>query len=155
MRIGVPKEIKNEEPFEGGLMESTMQFLEVYLRKYHPRLTSKSSPWLFPNRQGRKRRPGNFAAQLSEFIFKEIGIRMNVHIFRHFAVKLYRQAHPGDLGTPQRFLGHKSQETTMRAYAEANIDAALRLYEETIKTARDLLPVPQAGTRQANKVARS
>jgi integrase len=40
--------------------------------------------------------------------------------------------HPGDQGTVQRLLGHKSIRTTMAVYTGAETRAAIRRYDEVV-----------------------
>lgn len=68
---------------------------------------------LFPRAAGgRAKDPGNLGAQIKGFLRQETGLDMNVHAFRHLAVKLYLERHPGNHATVQMLLGHKSLETT-------------------------------------------
>ena len=76
-------------------------------------------------------------------MLRETGIRMNLHLFRHTAVKLHLEAHPEDIETARRLLGHKSVTTTLRSYAETRTAAAFRRYDEVIRRVREpsLLPL--------------
>ena len=53
-------------------------------------------------------------------------------MFRHIAGKLLLDEHPGDQGTVQRMLGHKSIRTTMATYTGAETRAAIRRYDEVV-----------------------
>jgi hypothetical protein len=46
------------------------------------------------------------------------------------------EAHPGDLDTVRRLLGHKSINTTLRAYANLSTKLAFQRYDETIANLR-------------------
>jgi integrase len=93
-------------------------------------------PWLFPGHSGRRRHPEAFSRDLSEFIFEQTGIRMHAHLFRHFAAKLYLDAHPEDVETARRILGHKSLKTTMKSYVDVKNAAAFRRYDAMIADRR-------------------
>jgi hypothetical protein len=51
-------------------------------------------------------------------------------------VKLHLEAHPEDVETPRRFLGHKSLRTTLRAYADLKSAAAFKRYDGLIASLR-------------------
>jgi integrase len=61
---------------------------------------------------------------------------MHAHLFRHFAAKLYQDAHPEDVETVRRILGHKSLKTTMKAYIEVKNAAAFRRWDALITARR-------------------
>jgi integrase len=62
---------------------------------------------------------------------------VNVHLFRHLAVKLSLMENPEDIETPRRVLGHRSINTTLRAYSEMRSVEALRRYDNIIARLRD------------------
>jgi integrase len=130
-------EMKNGEPYEMALPQESAELVDEYLRTYRSRLTPAPSPWLFPGYGGKRRHPEAFARLISEFVLRETGIRMHVHLFRHLAVKLHLEAHPEDVETARRILGHKSLRTTLRAYADVKNATAFRRYDELIATLRE------------------
>lgn len=132
------EEVKNDAPCEMVLPPETVQLLDHYLLTYRPRLADVPSPWLFPNDQGGRRVITRLSTGIKEFLQAEVGIEMNVHLFRHFAMKLHFAKHPDDLETARRLLGHKSLATTLRFYTELKSPAAFERYDATI-----------AGLRQA------
>jgi integrase len=87
---------------------------------------------LFPGRDGGLRATTRFSTALSDFIFRETGIRMHAHLFRHFAGKIKLEDDPTDMETVRLILGHKTRATTERSYVELRNDQALQRYEETI-----------------------
>ncbi len=131
------EEVKNKEPYEMPLPKRTAEFLALFLKEYHHRLTPVPSPWLFPGYGGGQRHVEAFSRQISEFVLRETGIRKHVHLFRHLAVKLYLEAHPGDLETARRLLGHTSLRTTMRSYADIKTAASFRRYDEMLDARRE------------------
>ena len=94
------------------------------------------SPLVFANAQGKPRCPTTFATGISEFLLKEAGIRMNVHLFRHLAVKLHLEENPGDVETARRILGHKSLTTTLRSYAETKTTGAFHRFHGMLSNRR-------------------
>jgi integrase len=124
------EETKNENPIDAELPAWLVRLLDAYLKRYRPRLTRATSPWLFPGEMGARRSPGGFGAQISAMIEEKIGITITLHQFRHLAAKLYLDARPGDFETMRRLLGHKNLETTMRFYRELDGVLAVQRYSE-------------------------
>jgi integrase len=129
-------EMKNNEQYEMELPAESWKLLTVYLQDYRPGLASAPSPWVFPSYGGRRRGTVPFSAKISKFILRETGIRMHVHLFRHLAVKLHLKAHPDDLETARRILGHKSLKTTLKSYADIRTAAAFQKYDQLIAKLR-------------------
>lgn len=130
------EEMKNHEPYEMEVPKESAELLRLFIREYRPRMGGNDCPWLFPGYSSRRRHPEAFSRDLSEFIFEQTGIRMHVHLFRHLAAKLYLDAHPEDVETARRILGHKSVKTTMKAYVDVKNAAAFRRYDALIATRR-------------------
>ena len=76
---------------------------------------------------------------------------MNVHLFRHVAAKLHLDAHPEDIETARRVLGHRSMTTTLKAYAETKTAAAFRRYDGMIATLRERSQMPATSLRCARQ----
>jgi integrase len=133
-------EIKNGEPFEIELPTATAKIVTDYITTYRGRLSSKPSPWLFPNDDGGRRVTSAFSKSICDFVLRETGIKMNAHLFRHLAVKLYLDAHPEDVETVRRLLGHKSLSTTLRFYADIKAAAGFQRYDAMIAGLRQRAP---------------
>ncbi len=149
------EETKNGAPYELELPGQTEVLLTRYLSRYHSRVSPDvASPWLFPNAAGKRRSTVSLARSACRFVLRETGIQMNVHLFRHLAVKLHLEAHPEDIETARRLLGHKSVTTTLRSYAETRTAAAFRRYDAVISRWREpsLVP-PRRRTRPAGERA--
>jgi integrase len=129
-------EVKNGEPFEIALPAPTAASLTDYIKTYRSRISAKPSPWLFPNDDGGRRVTVAFSTSISKFILRETGIKMNVHLFRHLAAKLYLDAHPEDVETVRRLLGHKSVATTLRFYADLKTASCFRRYDAMVADLR-------------------
>lgn len=131
--IVIPEnEIKNDRALEVELRADTARLFSVYCDDYRPRLASTENTWLFPNDEGKRRNTLSFGVAISDFLFREIGIRINVHLFRHLGAKLYLPEHPGDIETVRLILGHASTDTTLKAYADLRTGPAFRRYDDFI-----------------------
>jgi integrase len=139
----IPKtETKTGVPFAMEVPPDAVKLLDIYLEHYRHRIYAGPSVFLFPGRGGKRRADDNFSANISRFIFKRIGLRVNVHLFRHIGVKLYLEAHPGDIQTMSTTLTHSSTKTTQRAYAENDTEGALRRYDQNIAALRERSAAP-------------
>ena len=56
--------------------------------------------------------------QLIGRVRSDLGLAVNLHLYRHLAAWFYLQARPGDYETIRRLLGHKSIQTTINYYIE-------------------------------------
>ena len=96
-------------------------------------LSQSDGTALFPRKcDGKSRLPVNFGQTLGEEIYRQTGLIMNPHLFRHFAAYLYLRERPGDYETVRRLLRHKKLETTMQFYAELSSQWAVEHYDDVV-----------------------
>jgi integrase len=131
------EETKTGKPQEFCLPAWVARILDVYLTAYRVQLLHIPSPWLFPNPDGGRRNNECFGRQIAAVIKKHTGLQMNVHLFRHLAVKLCHQVDPGDIETPQRLLNHRTAHTTQKFYSEFNAQSAHARYDAVIDRLRE------------------
>ena len=137
VHIAIPgDETKTGEPFEVVLPREVVALLTTYQSRYRPLISDVASTLLFPNQAGGRRNTIAFARLIADDLGREIGLVMNVHLFRHLAAKLYLDAHPEDLETVRRILGHKSINTTIRYYAELKTMVAFARFDAVIQDLR-------------------
>jgi integrase len=134
------KETKTQVPFEKELSPETCRLLDQYVTHYRPLIDDSSGPWLFPGRGGGRRTTTRFSTNISNFIFRETGLRIHSHLFRHLAAKIRLEHDHTDIETVRQVLGHKSSDTTLRSYADIRTDQALKRYESTVARLRDASP---------------
>ena len=139
-------EVKNGEHLEFSLPPETVRLLDLYLRDYHPRLITGPCPWLFPGKDNGRKTRELFGDQVSKHVFKATGLKVNLHLFRHIAAKLYLDQNPGGYEICRRILGHRSMETTTRFYAGMETAAAGRHFDdEILKLRRSLTTITKKG----------
>jgi integrase len=127
------KDVKNLEHVEVVLSPSKSRILRTYIVKFRPLLSKVSSPALFPSRDnGESRAPSNFSGDLKALIFRETGLVVNLHLFRHLSGFLYLQERPGDYETLRQLLKHKKLQTTMDFYATLSSQWAHGHYDEVV-----------------------
>ena len=132
-------EVKNGEPLEFELPRETVDLLDLYLEVYHPRLTQSGSVWLFPGAEDGPKGRELLGDQIARRVFKATGLRVNLHLFRHIAAKLYLDRNPGGYEVVRRLLGHKSMDTTVRFYAGLETSAAGKHFDSEILKLRSSL----------------
>ena len=126
-----PDDMKNAIPFEWPLPAASAALIEIYIRDFRPAVATPENPWLFPGQQGAL--SGNqLSNRLVTTIEEETGVRLHLHLLRHFAAWLHLQAHPGAYEDVRRVLGHKSVETTIAHYIAFEAAAAALRFDEVV-----------------------
>jgi integrase len=123
--------VKNAVDLDYELPAPIAAHLEIYLERFRPRLVAGTNPWLFPGRDGKAKHVATLREQVVRAVRQGTGIVLHPHLFRHIAGKLLLDEHPGDQGTLQRMLGHKSNRTTA-VYTGSETRAAIRRYDEVV-----------------------
>lgn len=126
-------EVKNSVPLEVDLGEDASAFLDTYLRDFRHLVSSEPGTALFPQHVGPgPRKPSNLGTELTQRIYRETGLTVHAHLFRHLAAKLFLDQKPGEYETVRRLLGHKKLETTMKFYARLTTKAAAARYDTVV-----------------------
>lgn len=111
------EEIKNRRPIEFEFPAPVRRMLDEHLARRSPLLCPAGTPWLFPRRDGAGPvDPSTLSTRLKDRIFRETGIVMNAHLFRHLAAMIYLEANPGGYEAVRRLLGHSSVSKTIALY---------------------------------------
>jgi integrase len=131
------EETKTNKEFEVVLSAETARLLTLYVDSYRGRIAGGAGPYLFPGRGGARRADTRFGASISKFIWRETGLQMNPHLFRHFAAMIYLRLHPDGIEVVRQLLGHTSTRTTLKAYADPKSDFAFQAWDETLAEHRD------------------
>jgi integrase len=79
-------------------------------------LVRAENPWLFPGESGKPKTSNTFGLQLTDRIWKAVGLRITAHQFRHAAATIYLKQRPGEYETVRRLLGHLNIQTTIDFY---------------------------------------
>lgn len=133
LHIVVPSEdVKNREPIEHPLPAMSVKLITRYLQDFRPCLATKGNTALFPGKFGAAKRQHVLRAQISRAVYAHTGLKINPHLFRHIAAKLYLDRNPGGYEVVRRVLGHRNMSTTIRFYAGTETAAAARHFDETI-----------------------
>jgi integrase len=129
-------EVKNRQPIEIDLPKESVKLIKTYLSDWRPLLTATPGDALFPANSGKPRLPGHLSQEMKHIIYRETGIKMNAHLFRHMAGMLYLDQNPGEYETVRRLLGHSKLTTTTSFYAPLDNAKANKRYEEAVLAKR-------------------
>lgn len=133
VKIHLPKEItKTHRDYNAPLPRHLYPLLDQWLEVDRVRVSPRPSPYLFPNPRGELRSRDALANKLSRFIDSETGLKINPHLFRHIAAKLYLDYDPTGIEIVRQLLGHTSVKTTLAVYAELQTDPAFRRMEAAL-----------------------
>jgi len=155
IHIVIPRgEVKNEIEIEAELPASVVRLLGLYLNTYRPILMRTSSSWLFPGEADNHKSITGLAVQVKDIIASKTGLRVNVHLFRHIAAKLYLDQNPGAYGVLRLVHRHKSVETTTRSYCGMEAAAAMRHFDEHVLELRKHLAAPAGSRRHGRQAGR-
>jgi hypothetical protein len=141
------EEIKNKTPLEFELPGSVARLFNVYVEQFRPLLCAGRSPWLLPGRKDGHKSPNTLSGRLPKVIHKWTGLRMNVHLFRHFAAYLFLKAHPGDYESVRILLGHRSIMTVIKFYTGLEHAEVFRRYDAVLDRYRSPQPGGQDGQK--------
>ena len=150
VRIHLPGAVtKNGQSYEAPLPRHLFPVLDAWLEVYRTRVCNvPASPYLFPNARGELRVQEALSNQLKRFWKRETGLKLNPHLFRHIAAKLYLDRDPTGIEVVRQLLGHKTQATTLAFYAEFQTDPAFRRFEAALLTYGYEVP-PERTTRRS------
>jgi integrase len=133
------EEVKNGVVLEFEVSGVTRELLDAYVSRVRPLLTDPNNQYLFPGRGVRHRHESYFSQQIGDLLWKEIGVRVTAHQFRHLIGFIYLRENPGNYEVVRRLLGHKNINTTIKFYAEMEMEIAAKSVDEVINRRRDEL----------------
>lgn len=131
------EEVKNDIDLEHPIPRWLMNIIELYMEKYQPLLSGdSSSSLLFPGRKHAAKTTSGLYQNITGTIYREIGLKMNPHLFRHFSAYLFLRANPGHYESVRQLLGHKNIQTTIEFYASFETTEAMHRYNEILTNHR-------------------
>jgi integrase len=131
-------EVKNNRPLEFELPAHLVKMIETYLAARTPTLCTSACSYLFP--AASKNGPvgkGQFAERIKQRVRSELGIEMNAHLFRHLAVMIYLDAHPGGYEVARQMLGHSSVSRTISVYSGLETISATQAFAKVVDARRE------------------
>lgn len=109
-------DVKNREPIEWPVPPESAELIEAYIRDFRPTLAGPHNPYLLPGKGDGAYSEQALGGAVTEVVYDEVGTKVHVHLFRHFAAWMFLQRYPGHYEDVRRMLGHRSLQTTINAY---------------------------------------
>lgn len=126
-------ETKNGTPQEYPLPPSTRKKLDAYLKHHRLHLMNgHNHQWLFPDKHGKHKSEVNLSGSIKKVIYKNTGLNLTAHQFRHLSAKLILEANPGAYELARRVLNHKNVSTTVNFYAGLESKSAVAHYDQIV-----------------------
>lgn len=146
------KRTKNGEDIELELPRQSTALIDLYLTKYRnhliePQHRGTGPRFLFPKSDGTPKVGRVLADGICKVMERELGIKFNMHLFRHLGCFLYLRSHPGQIDVMRRVLGHTDGQTTMRFYASIEQSDAFRMFDSHVLQIREEVLRPRAHQR--------
>ena len=130
-------ETKTRAPHEYPLPVATCRKLDHYLKHHRLHLLNGSdNPWLWPNSKGSHKSTITMSERIRKLIYRETGLNITPHQFRHLAAKLILQARPGEFELARQVLGHRHVSTTINFYAGMQSREAVAIYDDIVTQRR-------------------
>jgi Phage integrase family len=127
-------DVKNRVTLEYPLERYLTELIDEYVHEFRPALLrGRNEDWLFPGQRKGAKGMISFSGQISKRIYQATGLRMTVHQFRHAAGALILQHRPGEYELVRRLLGHRSVQTTVRAYIGLENIQASKIFGEIVR----------------------
>jgi integrase len=124
-------EVKNGVALDFVLPCEVMYILDDYVARGRSWWLDPHEDHLFPFGETRATQ-AHFGDLLTQRVHRVSGLRVNTHLFRHIAAKLYLDEYPGQYEVVRLLLGHKSLTTTIKFYCGLEREAAVNQYTKTV-----------------------
>ena len=129
-------ETKNRHPVDFNIPEYALDILRWYMKEYRHHLMREPTDALFPGRNGQHKTAHTLGLQIKKIVFEFTGHTFNVHLFRHFAGKVFLDQQPGNYEVVRQVLGHKRLDTTTSFYSGAEAKRASAVFNNVVDTLR-------------------
>jgi integrase len=127
------EEVKNGKLIEAPLPKSVVVLIAEYVKRYRHLLTNMPTTALFPDIDGRPKRPNTMSRMVQQLLRRRLGFTVNPHSFRHVAAMLYLSINKGDYASVQLILGHKKLETTIKYYVDLKAEEAFKALDALLE----------------------
>lgn len=131
------EEVKNGVPIASQLPPEFCRLLDIYVKRFRPLIGAKGGDWLFPGKSASQPKSADgLRAAIETTTAKWIDVKLNPHVFRHFAALIILRRNPAAYGLVQRVLFHDSLQSTMTSYSGLESTTALEFYDDLIAEER-------------------
>lgn len=125
-------ETKTRSPIEFEITTPLADRLWAYRSEIAPAITGKRPDVLFVATTGRPRKQGAVTSAIEKAVYKNLGVKVTPHQFRHFAAKVILDSNPGAHELVRQLLVHKNLKTTTNYYAGIDTMRAGRAHAELV-----------------------
>ena len=126
-------DVKNGVPLEFAFDEATTATIDEYIHHFRPQLMQGfNHDYLFAGGGQEPKLTKTLSEQISERLWKELGLEITPHQFRHAAAYIMLKADPGNYELVRRVLGHRNIATTRNFYIGLETLEATRLFSEMV-----------------------
>jgi integrase len=126
-------DVKNGVPLEFVFDAATTALIDEYIYRHRPHLMPGfDHDWLFAGAGREHKGTKTLSEQISQRLWKELGLEITPHQFRHAAAYIMLKADPGNYELVRRVLGHRSITTTLNFYIGLETLEATRLFGEMV-----------------------
>jgi integrase len=126
-------DVKNGVPLEFAFDETTTDLIDEYIYQHRPHLMRGfNHDWLFAGEAQGPKTTKTLSEQISKRLWRELGLEVTPHQFRHAAAYIMLKVDPGNYELVRRVLGHRSITTTHNFYIGLETLEATRLFGEMV-----------------------
>jgi len=126
-------DVKNGVPLEFAFDETTTALIDEYIYQHRPHLMRGfNHDWFFAGEAQGPKTTKTLSEQISDRLWKELGLEVTPHQFRHAAAYIILKADPGNYELVRRVLGHRSITTTLNFYIGLETLEATRQFGEMV-----------------------
>jgi integrase len=126
-------DVKNGVPLEFAFDETTTALIDEYIYQHRPHLMRGfNHDWFFAGEAQGPKTTKTLSEQISDRLWKELGLEVTPHQFRHAAAYIILKADPGNYELVRRVLGHRSITTTLNFYIGLETLEATRQFGEIV-----------------------
>lgn len=126
-------DVKNGLDLEFELDRNTTDLVDEYIHDHQPHLMrARNHDLLFPGKGQDCKDRRTLSEQISKRLWKNLGLNVTPHQFRHAAAALILMREPGNYELVRRVLGHRNIQTTINFYVGLETLAATRRFGEII-----------------------
>ena len=126
-------ETKNKQPIAFDIPPHLARMLIAYRNEIAPKIMDRKPTCVFVNQDGTRKLPQTLSKLIQRTVFKETGITLTPHQFRHLAAKILLDHSPGAFELVRQLLGHQNLKTTTDFYAGVDTRRAARHHAELLQ----------------------
>ena len=126
-------DVKNRVTLEFPLDPTTTELIDCYVHDHRPVLMGgRNHDCLFPGDVHERKDIKTLSSQISDKLWKCLGVKVTPHQFRHAAAAILLQHEPGNYELIRRVLGHKFIQTTISFYIGLETLEATRRFADLV-----------------------